>query len=50
MALEYRFYLSKFDTAEEMRMKLLSQIKHIVQVIFDAPNYKVRVGAFTRSK
>jgi len=33
--------------AENMRMKLVSQINHTVRVIFEAPNYKVRVGAFT---
>lgn len=33
--------------AENMRMKLVSQINHNVRVIFDAPNYKVRVGGFT---
>ncbi len=33
--------------AENMRMKLVSQINHNVRVIFEAPNYKVRVGAFT---
>ena len=33
--------------AENMRMKLISQINHSVRVIFEAPNYKVRVGAFT---
>ena len=32
--------------AENMRMKLVSQINHNVRVIFEAPNYKVRVGAF----
>ena len=35
------------EIAEEMRMKLISQINHNVRVIFSAPNYKVRVGAFT---
>ena len=35
------------DIAEEMRMELISQINHNVRVIFNAPNYKVRVGAFT---
>jgi len=35
------------DIAEEMRMELISQMNHNVRVIFDAPNYKVRVGAFT---
>jgi hypothetical protein len=33
--------------AENMRMKLVSQINHNVRVIFEAPNYKVRVGEFT---
>jgi len=33
--------------AENMRMKLVSQINYDVRVIFEAPNYKVRVGAFT---
>ena len=33
--------------AENMRMKLVSQINHDVRVIFEAPNYKVRAGAFT---
>ena len=33
--------------AENMRMKLVSQINHNVWVIFEAPNYKVRVGEFT---
>ena len=33
--------------AENMRMKLISKINHNVRVIFEAPNYKVRVGAFT---
>ena len=36
--------------AENMRMKLVSQINHNVRVIFEAPNYKVRVGAFTDRK
>lgn len=36
--------------AENMRMKLISQINHSVQVIFEAPNYKVRAGAFTDRK
>lgn len=35
------------EQAENMRMKLISQINHDVRVIFEAPNYKVRVGAFT---
>ena len=35
------------DIAEEMRMELISQMNHNVRVIFNAPNYKVRVGAFT---
>ena len=35
------------EIAENMRMQLISQIIHNVQVIFEAPNYKVRVGAFT---
>ena len=35
------------DIAEEMRMELVARLNHKVQVIFDAPNYKVRVGAFT---
>ena len=35
------------DIAEEMRMGLISQMNYNVRVIFDAPNYKVRVGAFT---
>ncbi len=38
------------EEAEEMRLKLISQINHSVQVIFDAPNYKVRVGAFQDRK
>lgn len=36
--------------AENMRMKLISQLNHNVHVIFEAPNYKVRVGAFTDRK
>ena len=36
--------------AENMRMKLVSQINHDVRVIFEAPNYKVRVGAFTHRR
>jgi len=36
--------------AENIRMKLVSQINHNVRVIFEAPNYKVRVGAFTDRK
>ncbi len=35
------------EHSENMRMELISQINHNVQVIFEAPNYKVRVGAFT---
>lgn len=35
------------EYAENMRMELISQINHSVRVIFEAPNYKVRVGAFT---
>ena len=35
------------ENAENMRMQLISQISHSVQLIFEAPNYKVRVGAFT---
>lgn len=35
------------EDAENMRLDLISQINHSVRVIFDAPNYKVRVGAFT---
>jgi len=35
------------EIAENMRMQLISQIIHNVRVIFEAPNYKVRVGAFT---
>ena len=35
------------EDAEEMRLDLISQINHSVRVIFDAPNYKVRAGAFT---
>lgn len=38
------------ERAENMRMKLISQINHSVRVIFEAPNYKVRVGAFTDRK
>lgn len=38
------------EIAENMRMKLISQINHPVRVVFDAPNYKVRVGAFTDRK
>ena len=38
------------ENAEKMRMTLISQIDHDVQLIFDAPNYKVRVGAFTDRK
>ncbi len=38
------------EEAEEMRLRLFSQINHVVQVIFDAPNYKVRVGAFQDRK
>ena len=33
--------------AENIRMKLSSEIGAYVRVIFEAPNYKVRVGAFT---
>ncbi len=35
------------ERAENMRMELISQIDHSVRVIFEAPNYKVRAGAFT---
>ena len=35
------------EIAEKMRIQLISQIIHNVRVIFEAPNYKVRVGAFT---
>lgn len=35
------------DSAENMRMELISQINHSVRVIFEAPSYKVRAGAFT---
>ena len=35
------------EIAEDMRLDLISQINHGVRVIFDAPNYKVRAGAFT---
>ncbi len=35
------------ERAENLRMELISQINHSVLVIFEAPNYKVRVGAFT---
>lgn len=35
------------ERAENMRMELISQIDYSVRVIFEAPNYKVRVGAFT---
>ncbi|MEE8478583.1 MAG: SPOR domain-containing protein, partial [Candidatus Neomarinimicrobiota bacterium] len=35
------------EQSENMRMELISQISHNVRVIFEAPNYKVRVGAFT---
>lgn len=35
------------EDAEDKRLELISQINHSVRVIFDAPNYKVRVGAFT---
>lgn len=38
------------ENAEDMRMKLISQLNHSVLVIFEAPNYKVRVGAFTDRK
>ena len=38
------------ERAENMRMKLISQINHSVRVIFEAPNYKVRAGAFTDRK
>ncbi len=38
------------DIAEDVRMELISQINHSVRVIFMAPNYKVRVGAFTDRK
>ncbi len=38
------------EEAEEMRLKLISQVIHSVEVIFDAPNYKVRVGAFEDRK
>jgi len=34
------------EIAEEMRMELVSRLNNDVRVIFDAPNYKVRVGAF----
>ena len=36
--------------AELMRIKLSSQFNHPTEVIFDAPNYKVRVGEFTDRK
>jgi len=35
------------EDAENIRMELISQINHSVRVIFEAPNYKVRVGTFT---
>ena len=35
------------EIAENVRMQLISQIIDNVRVIFEAPNYKVRVGAFT---
>ncbi|NHZ85135.1 MAG: hypothetical protein GWP19_04555 [Planctomycetia bacterium] len=34
------------DIAEDIRMELISQTDYSVRVIFEAPNYKVRVGAF----
>ncbi|NHZ86091.1 MAG: hypothetical protein GWP19_09440 [Planctomycetia bacterium] len=37
----------KGNIAEDVRMELISQTDYNVQVIFEAPNYKVRVGAFT---
>ena len=36
--------------AELMRIKLSSQFNHPTEVIFEAPNYKVRVGEFTDRK
>ena len=36
--------------AENMRLKMASQVNHSVRVIFEAPNYKVRVGSFTVRK
>lgn len=38
------------ERAENLRMELISQINHNVLVIFEAPNYKIRVGAFTDRK
>jgi hypothetical protein len=35
------------EIAEDLRMELISQINYNVQLIFEAPNYKVRAGAFT---
>ncbi len=35
------------EIAEDLRMELISQINYNVKLIFEAPNYKVRVGAFT---
>ncbi len=35
------------DIAENVRMELISQTDYGVRVIFEAPNYKIRVGAFT---
>ena len=35
------------EQAENMRMELISRVNNSVRVIFEAPNYKVRVGAFT---
>lgn len=38
------------ERAENLRMELISQINHNVLVIFEAPNYKIRAGAFTDRK
>jgi len=39
--------VDNLQRAELMRIKLSSKLNHKVEIIFDAPNYKVRVGEFT---
>lgn len=39
--------VDNIDEAEALRDTLLLQINDRVEVVFDAPNYKVRAGAFT---
>ncbi|MEE8341235.1 MAG: SPOR domain-containing protein [Candidatus Neomarinimicrobiota bacterium] len=36
------------EQAENLRMELIAQLNQNVFVIFEAPNYKVRMGAFTK--